>query len=430
MNNILKNQLRNGLIVLLKEVHTAPLVSHWVWYRVGSRNEVAGRTGISHWVEHMLFKGTPTYPGSMLDKHISRDGGMWNAFTFLDWTAYFETLPCNKIDLPLHFEPDRMANSLFEPEEVESERTVILSELQGKNNEPISRLEEAVQSAAFDSHPYHNEVIGSEEDLRKIQRDDLYQHYKAYYTPSNAVLAVAGDFSATEMLRKIEESYGALEDTGLARHSPEGELPLRSERVVDVLGPGDTTFMKLAYRAPVPTSPDFYALTVLDSLLSGPSSLNMFGGGGITNKTSRLYRSLVERELAVGVGGGLHATIDPFLYMISITVHPQRNPEEVLQAVDSEIARLQDNLVSDEEIRRAVKQARAQFSYASENITNQAFWMGYTEMFDHYTWFEDYLSRLEAVTADTIQQAAREWLDTTRRVVGTYHPEGSQGRSA
>ncbi|NMC79356.1 MAG: insulinase family protein [Chloroflexi bacterium] len=152
--SITKVVLANGLTVFLKEIHTAPLISHWVWYRVGSRNEVPGLTGISHWVEHMQFKGTPQFPAGVLDKAISRDGGVWNAFTYLDWTAYFETMPADKIDLALRLEADRMVNSTYEPQEAHSERTVVISEREGNENEPLFRLDEAIQKAAFQSHPY------------------------------------------------------------------------------------------------------------------------------------------------------------------------------------------------------------------------------------------------------------------------------------
>jgi zinc protease len=165
-----KVYLSNGLLVLLKEIHTAPIISHWVWYRVGSRDEVPGITGITHWVEHMQFKGTPQFPGKQMDRSISRLGGAWNAFTYLDWTTYFETMPAEKIDLALNLEADRMKGSLFDASEVASERTVIISERQGNENEPLFRLSEEIQAAAFRVHSYHHEVIGDIADLQTIQR--------------------------------------------------------------------------------------------------------------------------------------------------------------------------------------------------------------------------------------------------------------------
>lgn len=422
----MKTVLPNGLMIHLKEVHSAPIISHWVWYRVGSRNEVPGRTGISHWVEHMQFKGTPSLPAGVLDKAISREGGYWNAFTYLDWTAYFETMPAEKIDLALRLEADRMVNSAYDPKEVESERTVIISEREGNENEPLFRLGEAVQTAAFDRHSYRHEIVGLKEDLHAIQRDDLYRHYRKNYAPNNAVVAVAGDFDAKKMLARLKELYQDLPASEPARVDIQPEPKMSGERRQVVEGPGQTSYVQLAYHSPGAATADFFAMTVVDSLLTGPTSLNMFGGGGISNKTSRLYRALVERELAVGLSGGLQATIDPFLYDITLTVHPRQTAETALAAVDAEIKRLQDEPVSMSEISRAVKQARALFAYGSENITNQAFWLGYSEMFADYQWFVRYVELLDQVTPQDVQRIAQTYLATANRVVGIYHPNGEE----
>ncbi|HCE16465.1 MAG TPA: insulinase family protein [Anaerolinea thermolimosa] len=425
----LKVQLSNGLTVHLKEIHTAPLISHWIWYRVGSRDEPAGLTGVSHWVEHMQFKGTPRYPATVLDRAISREGGMWNAFTYLDWTTYFETLPADKISLALELEADRMVNSLFDPEEVESERTVILAEREGHENEPLFRLGEAVQTASFRVHPYRHEIIGDKEDLRRMTRDDLYRHYRTYYNPNNALIAMAGDFEAEAMLQRLQELYAPLSAVPLPERVAAAcvEPPPQGEQQLEVTGPGQTTYIQISYRSPAAAHPDFATFTIIDSLLTGPSSLNMFGGGGISNKTSRLYRALVDRELAVSVGGSLQATLDPFLYDTIITVHPQRTPQEALAAYDAQIRRLQEEWVSSDEIARAIKQARALFAYGSENITNQAFWLGYAEMFASYDWFTGYLENLSRVTPDEIMRVAQTAFQAQNRVVGVYLPDRSDG---
>jgi zinc protease len=158
-------RLKNGLEIKLKEIHTAPLISSWVWYRVGSRDELPGITGISHWVEHMQFKGTKKFPAEEREKTIARAGGAWNAFTYLDWTTYFETMPADKIDQALEIEADRMTNSIFDPEEVESERTVIISERQGRENRPSFWLMEATHKAAFQIHSYNHVILGDMVDL-------------------------------------------------------------------------------------------------------------------------------------------------------------------------------------------------------------------------------------------------------------------------
>lgn len=346
-NPLTVTKLSNGLKVFLKEIHTAPIISSWLWYRVGSRDEAQGSTGVSHWVEHMQFKGTPQFPANVLDKAISREGGMWNAMTYLDWTAYYETMPADKIDLALRLEADRMVNSQFDEKEVASERTVIISEREGSENEPLFQLGEAVQQAAFRIHPYHHEVIGDMADLHTMTRDDLYNHYRAFYVPNNAVLAVAGDFDAKSMLARIKGLYEPIPAGKLPARLAREELPQKGELRLSVEGPGSTSYAQVCYRFPAASHPDFFPLTVLDSLLAGPSNLNMFSGG-ISNKTSRLYRALVDKEYAVGVYGGAQATIDPFLYSIIMTIHPKRKPEETLAALDRELERVRQEKVTKE----------------------------------------------------------------------------------
>jgi zinc protease len=422
-DNLTKTTLPNGMLVLLKEIHTAPLISSWVWYRVGSRDELPGRTGISHWVEHMQFKGTPLFPATVLDKAISREGAVWNAFTYLDWTTYFETMPADKIDLGLSLEADRMVSSTIHPDEVASERTVIISEREGNENEPLFMLGEAIQAAAFRVHSYHHEVIGDLADLQSMTREDLYSHYRTYYVPNNAVMAVAGDFQSEAMLARIQTLFGGIPAGETPPRLTRPEPEQRGEIRLNVAGPGETTYVQAAYRFPAASDPDFLPLSVLDSLLAGPSNLNMFSGG-ISNKTSRLYRALVEKEFAVSVHGGAQATIDPFLYGITMTIHPQREPQDALSALDDEIERVQNEIVSEDEVARAIKQARALFAYGSENITNQAFWMGYAEMFADYDWFQTYLDRLAAVTPADVQRVAQQYMRPGSRVVGTYLPDG------
>jgi zinc protease len=374
----------------------------------------------------MQFKGTPKFPGGNLDRVISRDGGFWNAFTFLDWTTYLATMPSDKVDLILQLEADRMVNSLYDVDEVELERTVVISERQGNENNPTFKLDEGVQAAAFRVHPYHHEVIGDMVDLEKISRDQLYGHYQKYYQPNNAILVIAGDFVTEEMFSRIKELFGSIPAGEPIERINRPEPEQRGERRVTVEGPGETAFLQVTYHAPDTKSEDFFALTALDSLLSGPSNLNLFGGG-ISNKTSRLYREVVEKELAVGVAGGLQATIDPFLYSISFTVHPQSSPEQVIGKLDEQIEKIQNEPVSEGSLERAVKQARALFAYGSESVTNQGFWMGFSEIFDKYDWFTNYLERLAKVTPEDVQRVAQQYLKKQNRTIGIYHPTGNNG---
>ncbi|HNA56134.1 MAG TPA: pitrilysin family protein [Anaerolineales bacterium] len=419
-NQITQVTLKNGMKVMLKEIHTAPIISSWIWYRVGSRDEPTGKTGISHWTEHMQFKGTKKFPGNVLDKAISREGGRWNASTSRDSTRYFETMPAAKIDLALRLESDRMKNSLFDEKEVASERTVIMSEREGLENEPTFRLSEAVQQTAFHVHPYHHEIIGDMADLRTITRDDLYEHYRRYYVPNNSILTIAGDFQTNAMLKRIQELFESIPmgktPPRLNRPEPEpkGEVRLTVE------GPGETTFIQVAYRFPNAAHPDYFPLQVLDSLLGGAS--------GLSYKTSRLYRALVDKEFAVDVSSWPEATIDPFLYRIIVTNHPKRKTDQTLAALDAEIQKLQEKRVSKDEITRAVKQARAVFAYGSENITNQAFWMGYAEIFSSYRWFTSHLSNLAKVTPQDVQRVAQKYFQPANRVIGIYTPNGRRSK--
>jgi len=314
-----------------------------------------------------------------------------------------------------------MIHSQFDADEVASDRTVIMSEREGGENEPLFQLGEAMQHTAFRIHSYHHEVIGDMADLRTMTRDDLYNHYRKYYVPNNAVMAVAGDFDTKKMLARIKKLFGTIpagsEPPRLSRPEPEqnGEVRLNVE------GPGSTTYVQVAYRFPAASHSDFFPLTVLDSLLAGPSNLNMFSGG-ISNKTSRLYRALVDKQLTVSVHGGAAATIDPFLYTITMTIHPKHKPEEALAALDRELQKVREEKVSKEEIARAIKQARAIFAYGSENISNQGFWLGYAEMFATYEWFQTYLDRLSKVTVKDVQRVANEYFQNKSRIVGTYIP--------
>lgn len=420
---IIRLQLDNGLLVLLKAIRTAPLISQWLWYRIGSGDEPPGLSGVSHWVEHLQFKGTPQFPAGELDRLISRTGGVWNAMTSLDWTTYYQVMPAGEIDLALRLEADRMSNSLFKPEDVDSERTVIISERQGSENEPTFLLSEAVQNAAFVQHPYGHDTIGSLADLQRIQRADLYQHYRTYYVPNNAVLALAGDFEPEEMLQRVQALYGDIPAGTTPPRLTTVEPPQTAERRVEVQGPGETIYMEVAYRAPQASHPDLFAFIVLDSLLSGASSLSGLGGS-LTHKTSLLYRALVDADLAVQISGGFSATLTPYLYSLSLTLHPERQPEQALAALDNEIVRLQQSPPGVAEVQRALKQARALFAYGSETIANQACWMGFSEIYADVHWFEQYLERLAAVTPADVQRVAQHYLTPAQRVVGVYLPNG------
>lgn len=424
LNPIHKTVLDNGLTVILREMHHAAVTSFWIWYRVGSRNEHAGITGISHWVEHMLFKGTPTFPQGELDKAIAREGGMFNGMTWIDFTTYFETLPSDRIDLALRVEADRMANALFDPTETELERTVIISERQGSENNPNFLLGEALQAAAFQVHPYHHSVIGWQCDLEAMTRDQLYAHYRTYYAPNNAIVAVAGDFDRDAMLSRIAELFGAIPPGPPLPRFTAQEPPQRGERRVIVEGPGTTAYLEVAFRAPAATDPDYHAMVVLDTILGGAKGMSLWGGG-TPNRSSRLYKALVETELAADADCSLSSTIDPYLFSFTATVRQGRTLAEVEAALLAEIERVINEPVSEAELAKAIKQTRAQFAYSSESVTDQGYWLGFSEIVTDVSWFEQFLDRLAAVTVADVQRVARARLQPRLRTVGWYVPVGN-----
>jgi zinc protease len=425
-NEVVKKVLDNGLTVLICEMHHAPVASLWLWFRVGGRNERAGCTGISHWVEHMMFKGTPNVPKGEIDRLISRQGGYSNALTWVDWTAYNETLPAHRIELALEIEADRMLNALFDLQEVEAERVVIIAERQGAENSPGFRLLEAVHAAAFDVHPYRHMVIGAMRDLETITRDDLYQHYRRYYVPRNAVLVLAGDVQSAAMLSRIEALFGHI-PPGQPLPPVEGVEPEQTqERRVTVEGEGTTAYVDLAFHAPRAADPDFFPMLAANAVLSGIGRLSVFGNGS-SNRSSRLYKALVETGLALSVAGSIAITLDPYLYSLSATVSAGCTPQQVEDALWEQIERVMHEPARQQELDKALKQAKAHFAYGSESVTNQASWLGFAETLGDHNWFNTFIEQLDRVSLDDVQRVATRYLARHNSTVGWYVPRGARG---
>lgn len=414
--------LPNGMLVLLREVHSAPVATSWIWYRVGSRNEPSGQTGISHWVEHMLFKGTPRVPRGEFDRLIARNGGAFNGFTWIDYTAYYETLPADRIELGLQIEADRMVNALFEPAEVDSERTVIISELEGYANYPETWLDEAVKAIAFSAHPYHHPVIGYKSDLLAMTRDELYHYYQTFYMPNNAVLVLVGDFDSAAMLRTVEGYFAELPRGPALPAVRAVEPEPQGERRVTIRRPGPAEYVQIGYLAPDCRSADFAPMAVLDAVLSGARALSFMGGGAQTNRSARIYQALVETELAVAAWSSYGPTRDPYLFELSATVHPDRDAATVEAALIREIERIQQDGISPAELAKVLKQVRAQIAYNSESVTNQALQIGMWEVLDSFRRVDTLPDELAAVTPDDVRRVAQRYLTERRRVVGHFIP--------
>jgi zinc protease len=416
--------LDNGLKVIVKPVHTAPLVSVWCWYRVGSRHEGPGRTGVSHWVEHMNFKGTTNIPRDDMKGLVERFGGMWNGYTWIDQTTYMETAGREALDQLLFIEAERMANGLYEPEDCESERTVIISELQGGENDPDQLLDQELTATAFRAHPYRNPTIGWLSDLQAMTRDDLYGHYRRYYVPNNATLVVAGDVDPDDAVRRVERALGAIPSATLPVESAITEPPQLGERRVTIERPGTTAYLKVAWHAPAATDPDFFPMLVLDAILTGAKGMNLWSSfrNAPPQRKSRLYTAIVERSLASSVAGALLATAQPFLYTISMTAIQGVDLAVLEAATLEQIERVRSGGVTEEETARARRQLRARFVFENDSVTNLGHQLGYFETVTGPGFYSELQARVNRVTAGDVSEVARRRLAAANRTVGWFRP--------
>jgi zinc protease len=419
--------LDNGLKVLVCEVHAAPLVSVWCWYKVGSKDEPQGRTGASHWVEHMTFKGTRNIPRDEMKGYIERLGGAWNGYTWIDQTAYVETATTDALDAMLFVEAERMEGCLFDPDDVESERTVIISELQGGENDPEELLDNEVTATAYKVHPYRHPTIGWIADLRSMRRDDLYEHYRRFYVPGNATLVVAGDVETDAALKRIEAHFGRIADAAPPPRVTVVEPPQIAERRVRLRRPGTTAYWRAVFHAPAATDADFLPLLFVDAILNGASGLNIWNGHGVPvpQRGSRLYRALVDRGLASSVSGALLATEHPYLYTMAATVAEGQTIQTVEAVLLEELSRLAAGGVTDDECRRARAQLRARFVYENDGVTDIAHQLGYFETLAGWRLYQDLRARLGEVTPADVGSAAARYLTADARTIGWVEPAGT-----
>jgi zinc protease len=416
--------LDNGLKVLVQEEHTAPLASVWCWYKVGSKDERPGLTGVSHWCEHMNFKGTANIPRDQVKGIIEQFGGSWNGYTWIDQTTYLETATRDALDRMLFIESERMTNCLYHPDDCESERTVIISELQGGENDPDQLLDQELTATAFKAHPYRHPTIGWLPDLETMTREDLFGYYRRYYVPNNATLVIVGDVDTSETLRRVEHHFGAI---------PQGLQPSRlrtvepeqtGERRLTIAREGTTAYLKVGYHAPSATDPHFFPLLILDAVLTGAKGLNLWSSFRVPppQRSARLYRALVERGLASSVSGALMPTEMPFLYTVSVTANDGAVLPSVEAALLEELERVRQEGITDAELAKAKAQLRARLVFDSDSVTNIAHQIGYFETIATFDVFTAAPRRIAAVTLDDVAAAARAVLPASNRTVGWFEP--------
>ena len=416
--------LENGLRVLVQEIHTAPLASVWCWYRVGSKDESPGLTGVSHWVEHMNFKGTTNIPRDKVKGIIEQFGGYWNGYTWIDQTTYTETATRDALDRMLFIESERMANCLYDPADCESERTVIISELQGGENDPDTLLDQELTASAFRAHSYRHPTIGWLADLQSMTRDDLYGYYRRFYVPNNATLVIVGDVDTKEAMRKAVHQFGGIAPGDVTRWPATKEPEQLGERRVTVSREGTTAYLKLGYHAPALGDADFFPMLMLDAVLTGAKGLNLWASFRTPppQKSARLYRALVNTGLASSVMGGIIPTQDPFLYTISITATEGTPLARVEDAATAELDRVRAEGVTEAELAKARYQLRARSVFENDSITNIAHQLGYFETIASWRLFQSMRERIDAVTVAEVSAAAAARLTPSNRTVGWFDP--------
>ncbi len=422
--------LANGLKVLVQEEHTAPLVSAWCWYKVGSKDERPGLTGVSHWVEHMNFKGSTNIPRDQVKGIIEQFGGTWNGYTWVDQTTYFETASTDGLDRMLFIEAERMANCVYDPDDCESERTVIISELQGGENDPDQLLEQELTAVAFNAHSYRHPTIGWLSDLETMTRDDLYEFYRRHYRPNNATLVIVGDVDAEDAFARADRAFGAIAPGEVVRHRYTAEPPQTGERRVTIRKEGTTAYWKVGYHAPAIADTRFYALLALDAALTGAKGLNLWASFRVAppQRRARLYRALVERGLASSLSGWLAPTQHPFLYTVSATATEGTPLSAVESALLAEIDRVRREGITAAELARAQAQLKARLIFESDSVTNIAHQIGYFETIASADVFLNLPARIAAVTLDEVAAVASTVLDEKNRTVGWFDPVGLRAK--
>jgi zinc protease len=404
--------LPNGLKVLLKEEHKAPVVTFQVWYKVGSRNEKLGTTGVSHVLEHMMFKGTKKYGPKQFSQTVQRNGGNDNAFTGKDYTAYFENFASDRIAISLDLESDRMQNLLLDPKDFLSERDVVKEERRMRtDDDPTNTMVEQMTAAAFIAHPYQWPVIGWMADLGSITRDDLAEHYHRYYAPNNATIVVAGDFDTKTLLPMIENYFGRIPQGPAVASVGAVEPRQLGERRIIVKQQAELPAVFAGYHTPDIKHADSFALEVLQGILS-------------SGKSSRLYKALVyEKQLALYAGGDYdNIANDPSLFYVYAGVMPGKTTEEVEKALYAEIEKLKTAPVADDELQKAKNQIESSFIMGQDSIFYQAMLLGQFETVANWKMLGTYVEHIRAVTKEDVMRVAQQYFTEDNRTVGILVP--------
>lgn len=407
--------LRNGLQVVVIPDRRTPVVTHMLWYKVGSADETPGKSGLAHFLEHLMFKGTSKHPAGRFSKTVLQVGGNENAFTSTDYTGYFQRVPRDQLAKMMEFEADRMTGLVLKDENVLPERDVVLEEFNMRvANNPDARLTEQILAALYLNHPYGRPVIGWRQEIEKLDREDALAFYKRFYAPNNAILVIAGDVEPGEIRPMVEQAYGdipARPDIPARRVRPQEPVPA-APRTVTLSDPRvEQTSVRRYYLVPSANTAAAGESAALDVLAQ------LMGGGA----NSYLYRALViDRPLAVTAGAGYQGTaLDATQFVIAVSPKPGVDFSQIEQVIDEVIADVGRNPARAEDLERVKTQLIAEAIYAQDNQATLARWYGGAltsglSIEDIRAWPD----RIRAVTAEQVREAAQKWLEKNRSVTG------------
>ena len=412
-------QLSNGLKLIVREDHRAPTVAHMVWYRAGSMDEVNGRTGVAHVLEHMMFKGTDKVKSGEFSRLVAAVGGRENAFTSRDYTAYFQQVEKSKLEEVIKLEADRMSNLNFDDAEFLKEIQVVMEErrLRTEDN-PSSLLNESLMATAFMSSPYRHPVVGWMNDLQNMTASDARDWYRSWYKPNNATVVITGDVNAQQVLASVEKYYGAVAAKELPIRKPQIEPPQRGVRQVQVKAPADSAQLTMAWKAPrlepgKLDEPDPYALELLTAVLDGYDN-------------ARLNRSLVKQEKVVndvGVGYDMISR-GPALFVISATLAKGKTVEQVQASIRKALDEIKQKGILESELKRIKVRILSEQIYKRDSIFGQAMEIGGTEMAG-FSWRDiDYmLERMQSITPEQVQAVAKKYLVDDHLTIAVLDPQ-------
>lgn len=404
-------KLDNGLTVVMKESHAAPVFTAQIWFKVGSRNEHTGITGISHLLEHMLFASSKNFKKGEVSKMVHERGGIDNAATWTDFTYYWDLLSSDNLEFAIKTLAEKAGNALLLNDEIQKERVVVLSELEGNENNPDRLLYQAVMAQAFVASGYHWPTIGFRSDVENIDHAQLENYYHSYYHPNNATLVLVGDFDSNKALALAKKYFGTLPKGSLPRLPYTTEPPQRGQRRVIVHREGTSPRVILGYHVPSLTDPDSYPLTVLDQIMSG-------------GRSSRLYQALVEGQIATSAWSSAGNRIAPSLFMFGATAMQGVEVGKLEAALLSQVEVAKNEMPSSEEMQSAKNQLEAYFIYQNDSVSDQGEQLGYYSTVADLDYLKQLVGRIKAVTPEQVQDVARKYFTADNLTVGTYIPMG------